>query len=262
MEPQSQSKPQLAADRWFATEATAPDAVAQLFCLPHAGAGASTYRDWQALIGADVEVVPVQLPGREARFAEPLVTSAAELVGALAGPLLERADKPFALFGHSMGALLAYELAHELVRLGRPPVHLVVSGYVAPQLPRHPLAGLVHKLPDDRVVRHIEALQGTAGEVLEHPDLLQLLLPVIRADYELCETHRFVERPPLPVPVTALGGTDDPGVGDAALQGWRELTAADFGAESFPGGHFFLHEQLDEVTGIVRGVTLSESSRT
>ncbi|MFI6696494.1 thioesterase II family protein [Streptomyces sp. NPDC050433] len=258
MKPQPEPRP--GASRWFPPTATAPDATAQLFCLPHAGAGAATYRDWQSTIGGDVEVVPVELPGRGARFAEPLVTSATENVEALAGPLLERADKPFALFGHSMGALLAYELAHELVRLGRPPVHLVVSGYAAPQLSPRSRGGQVYTLSDDRLVQHIKALQGTAGEVLDHPELLELLLPVIRADYQVCETHEFTERPPLPVPVTALGGTEDPAGDDEALRGWRELTDAEFRVATFLGGHFFLHEHLDDVAGIVRRAAISQPS--
>ncbi|WP_246204076.1 thioesterase II family protein [Streptomyces tailanensis] len=248
--------------RWFAAETTAPDAVARLFCLPHAGAGASAYREWQSKVGPDVEVVPVQLPGREARFAEPPVTSAAEIVKHLAGSLVERAGgKPFALFGHSMGALLAYELTHELLLVGRPPVHLVVSGYGAPHLPRSTAYGVVHKLPDAELARHIEALQGTAGEVLEHPELLELLLPILRADYELCETYRFVGHPPLPVPVTALGGTEDPGATEPQLRAWGELTTAPFTATSFPGGHFYLNAQLDDLTRIARDAVLPPASR-
>lgn len=258
MIPQPEPRPD--ASRWFPPKATVPDATTHLFCLPHAGAGAATYRHWQTAIGTDVEVVPVELPGRGARFSEPLVTSATENVTALAGPLLERASKPFALFGHSMGALLAYELAHELVRLGRPPVHLVVSGYAAPQLPPRPDSGKVHTLTDDQLVQHLKALQGTAGEVLDHPELLELLLPVIRADYQLCETHRFTERAPLPVPVTVLGGTEDPNGDDASLRGWEELTAAGFRVATFSGGHFFLHEHHDQVIDIVRNAAFSQPS--
>ncbi|MFD7612812.1 thioesterase II family protein [Streptomyces sp. NPDC059828] len=247
--------------RWFAAETTAPDAAARLFCLPHAGAGASAYREWQAKVGPDVEVVPAQLPGREARFAEPTVTSATVIAKDLVEPLVERAGgKPFALFGHSMGALLAYELTHELVAVGRPPVHLVVSGYGGPQLPRPSVYGVVHRLPDDRLAQHVEALQGTAGEVLEHPELLKLLLPVLRADYELCETYRFVGRPPLPVPVTALGGIEDPSTTDSLLGAWGELTTERFTATRFPGGHFYLTEQLDEVTRAARDAALRLAS--
>lgn len=238
--------------RWFAAEATAPQAAAQLFCLPHAGGGASAYRDWQAVAGPDVEVVPVHLPGRESRFAEPPAVSAAELADRLAGPLLERADRPFALFGHSMGALLAYELTHELLRRGRPPGRLLVSAYPAPHLSRPGSADTVHSLPDQLLVEHVRAHRGTAGEVLDHPELLELLLPAIRADYALCETYRFADRPPLPVPVTVLGGADDPGVGEEELRAWARLTTAGCTVEILPGGHFYLHGQLDAVAAVLR----------
>ncbi|OON72759.1 thioesterase II family protein [Streptomyces tsukubensis] len=248
--------------RWFAPQAAAPDTAARLFCLPHAGAGASAYREWQPKVGPGVEVVPVQLPGREARFAEPLITSAGGVAKELAEPLVERSGgKPFALFGHSMGALLAYELTHELVLAGCPPVHLVVSGCTAPHLPSSAGREVVHQLPDARLVRHIEALRGTPGEVLDQPELLELLLPVVRADYQLYETYRFVDRLPLPVPVTALRGTEDPETTESGLRAWDGLTTAPFQAVAFPGGHFYLNAYLDEVTELARAAALRSAAR-
>jgi surfactin synthase thioesterase subunit len=242
--------------RWFAPGPSVPGARAQLFCLPHAGGGAAAYRDWQAALGPEVEVVPARLPGREARFAEAPVTSAAEVVERLAGPLLARAEGPFALFGHSMGALLAYELAHELVARGRPPVHLVVSGHPAPQRVRRSSGEAVHTLPGPALVRHLRAFQGPADEVLNHPEMLELLLPVIRADYRLCETHRFADRPPLPLPVTALGGAHDPGVGPEDVRAWQEETSDRFSYDILPGGHFYLHARLETVAGRARAAAL------
>jgi medium-chain acyl-[acyl-carrier-protein] hydrolase len=253
--------------RWFAEQPPVPDAVIQLVCLPHAGAGAATYREWQSNLGPAVEVITPQLPGREARFSEPSATSTAEVVDALVEPLLERLDdpsaplptgaegrpaRPFALFGHSMGALLSYELAHELVRRGRPPAHLFVSGYSAPHLPRNPRYDVVHELPDAELIEHIAALQGTDGAVLEHPELIQMLLPVMRADYKVCETHRYTERPPLSLPVTALGGTTDPGVPEENLRAWGDLTESELVVRQFPGGHFYLHARFDEVMDVLR----------
>ncbi|MFF0379822.1 thioesterase II family protein [Actinoplanes missouriensis] len=241
---------------WFGRDVT-PAAAAQLFCLPHAGAGASTYRQWQALAGPEVAVVPVRLPARESRFGEPPIRSAAAMADALLHPLMDRAgERRFALFGHSMGALLGYELAQRLTRLGRPPAHLVVSGYAAPHLSSPSGEGTVHQLSDPDLVDHLKALDGTAGEVLNEPKLLELLLPVIRADYELCETYRYPGHPPLPVPITALGGTEDPDLGEGRLQAWRELTTAAFTVVPFTGGHFYLNEHLDEVVGIARDASL------
>lgn len=233
----------------------------QLFCLPHAGAGASAYRHWPQLLPPTVDLVPIQLPGREARFAEPPARTAAEVVDGVLEPLLDRISGPFALFGHSMGALLSYELAHALADRGRPPAHLFVSGYAAPQRIR-PTGGIVHLLPDDELLEHLEYLEGTPPEVLASPELLRLLLPVCRNDFGLCETHVFRPRPPLRIPVTALAGVADRGAPPAEVEAWRELTTGDFVHRSFPGGHFYLLEQAaDVVAAVVERLPLGGSAR-
>lgn len=221
----------------------------KLFCLPHAGAGVAAYRDWPARLAPAVEVVPVRLPGRETRRREPLAHSVAELVADLAPPLLAAAHGPFALFGHSMGALVSYELAHALCTAGRPPVHLVVSGQQAPHLPAP--GEDVHALPDDELVEHVTELSGTPREVLAYPGMLEYLLPIMRADFELCETYEHTPRPPLDVPITALAGADDEICTGDALTAWQELTTAAATAHLFPGGHFYLHDHLDEVIATV-----------
>lgn len=210
-----------ARERWFLPNReavpTAEDAL-QLFCLPHAGAGASAYRDWAPLLAPSVKVVGVQPPGRENRFADPYTPSATLLSHELAEAVAERAQGAFALFGHSMGALLAYETAHRLAALGRAPACLFVSGYWAPQLPHR--RRQVHLLPEDELIRQLRDLEGTVPEVLDHPKLLEFLLPLIRADFELCETYRWSSRPLLDVPVVALGGASDPGVEVPPLAAW------------------------------------------
>ncbi len=241
----------MTATRWFPPSAATGTETVQLVCLPHAGAAASAYLEWTPLRDKGIEVVPVQLAGRGARFPEPASSSATEIVGQLADPLLDRVDRPFALFGHSMGALLAYELAHALADRGRPPAHLFVSGYVPPHLPPHSGDLVVHALPDDELVEHVTSLAGTDAEVLGHPELLAVLLPVLRADFAVCETYRPVERPPLRVPVTALGGVDDPDLGEGVLEGWAVVTEAAFTAKSFPGGHFYLQERVRDVLDVI-----------
>ena len=222
----------------------------QLFCLPHAGAGASVYREWVALLAPEVNVVPVQLPGREGRYKEPPRRSVFQLADELAGPLADLAGPDFALFGHSMGALLAYRLTQELVARGRPPRRLFVSGLCAPQLgPAWPEA---HLLPDPDLITLMEELEGTSSEVLAHPDLVRLLLPLMRADLEVCATYRHPAEPALPVPVTALGGRRDPGVSVEEMQAWQQVTEGGFDAEFFPGGHFYLHTGQDEVLAALR----------
>jgi len=245
----------LAAAPWFPpcrAVATAPpelnaDAI-RLFCLPHAGAGASAYRDWLPLLAPTIEVVPVQLPGRESRYGEPAHRSASDLVAEMSEPLADRAVGDFALFGHSMGALLSYELAHELSALGKPPRHLFVSGLGAPHLP--PARAPAYNLPDDELLAVIVELEGTSAEVLAQPELVKMLLPVLRADLEVCETY-VTHRGRLQVPITALGGRHDPGVSLDRLRAWGSLTSADFHLAAFDGGHFYLQATLDDVAAVL-----------
>ncbi len=228
-----------------------------LFCLPHAGAGASAYWDWVPLLAPEVQVVPIQLPGRESRYKEPALRSAFELTADLIGPLTERvagrgADRAaeqagpgFAIFGHSMGGLLAYELTRALTIKGMPPKHLFISGLRAPHLPpSHPP---VHLLPDPELLAVMEELGGTSPEVLAHPELVQLMLPVIRADFEVCDTYAHLHQGRLPVPITVLGGLADPSVSVSEMRAWRDLTSAGFEAEFYPGDHFYLHTSEAEV---------------
>ena len=167
----------------------------------------------------------------------------------MTGPLAGRAGSDFALFGHSMGALLCYELAHVLSALGKPPRHLFVSGLGAPHLP--PAGPRLHDLPDDELLTVIAQLEGTSPEVLAQPELVQLLLPLFRADLQVWETY-IHRRDSLHVPITAMGGRDDPGVGLDILGAWGSLTSADFHLEVFDGGHFYHHAAPDEVAAVIR----------
>jgi medium-chain acyl-[acyl-carrier-protein] hydrolase len=212
-------------------------ARARVFLFHHAGGSASSYRLGKHL-PPDVEVCPVQLPGRENRFAEPLLTDVGTVVSELADAI--PADLPFVFFGHSMGALLAYEVARRL-----PPEHLVVSAHRAPHLPdTTPLRGL----DDDALVaRLVETIP-----VLADPDLREIFLPILRADLTLCETYRFTPGAPLPCPVTVLGGTEDDLVGEAELAAWRTHTSAAFAVRMVPGGHFYLRGAEPLVAETVR----------
>lgn len=220
-----------------------------LFCLPHAGAGPVAFREWSTLLDPRIEVVPVQYPGRPPRLAEPPETSLKRLAMRLAGPVAERAaDVPYALFGHSMGALVAYEVACVLTRLGRPPVRLLVSGQTAPHLYR---PTRVHALSDDGLVDHISRLEGTPKDVLANPSLLEVLLPVLRADFALCESYVYADTPLLGAGITVLGGTDDPGVDPELLDRWGDLTEGGCDVRVFPGGHFYLFEQQLSVLELI-----------
>jgi medium-chain acyl-[acyl-carrier-protein] hydrolase len=241
-----------------AAPALAPGATA-LFCLPHAGAGASAYRLWPELLAPGIEVVPVQLPGREGRYHEPARRSAAELAAELIGPVSDRAGAGFAIFGHSMGALVGYELAHALTARNRPVRHLFVSGLRPPHLAAP--ERMVHRLPDSELIDVLVELEGCPPDVLKLPDLVRLLLPVLRADFEVCETYRCPPHRPLPVPITAMCGDSDPTVNARQLREWRSLTSSAFNVSVFPGGHFYLQTRLRELAAVLAGHLRESISR-
>jgi surfactin synthase thioesterase subunit len=185
-----------------------------------------------------VEVCLIQLPGRENRFDEPAIDRVEWLVGQLSDGLAPYLDRPFALFGHSMGALIAFELARRLDVLGLEPVHLFASGYHAPHLPsRSPVR---HGLPDREFMTAIRNLKGVPIEVLEDGELLELMLPTLRSDFRLAETYTYVPRPLLRCAVTAFGGLEDQEVTPDEIQAWSLHTTGSFEMHVLPGGHFFL----------------------
>lgn len=218
----------------------------RVFCFPYAGGGASVFREWPRELVPRVEIFPVQLPGRESRWREPAVPALAGLIRQLADIMRAAAKVPFVLFGHSMGALIAFELARELRRRDvRGLAHLFVSGARAPQMPdRHPP---IHDLPDLELLHELGTLNGIPEAILRHDELHQLLLPALRADLTLCETYEYHPEPPLPCPISAYGGTEDPRVCAEEVQGWSVHTASEFRERFFPGAHFFINTARDAV---------------
>lgn len=233
-------------DRWILRPRPNPRARLRLLCLPHAGGGASAFRGWADALPADVEVCPVQLPGRENRIAEAPLERLEPLVQALADAVEPYLALPLAVFGHSNGALVGFELARTLRARGLPgPVHLFASGRRAPDLP--PDRGPIGHLPEDEMLRELAELGGLPAEMLEHRELLALLVPTLRADVRVHETYEFREQAPLACPITAYGGVADPRVSHEQLAAWERHTAGPFTLRSFPGGHFYLHEQRASV---------------
>jgi len=238
-----------------------PRALVRLFCFPYAGAGAVVYRPWTPLVPREIELAPVHIPGRGHRFGEAPFRSLPELVESLAGELAPFLDRPFAFFGHSMGALVSYELALHLRGAGMPlPAHLLVSGRRAPHLP--PVKPPCHALPEPEFRAKLQELQGTPREVLEHPELLEVVGPILRADFEVCETYCFgEEEAPLECPVSAFGGVDDPDVSRESVYAWSERTRGPFRARMFPGGHFFLNEHPEPLVRAVSEDLLTTVAR-
>ncbi|AHF03941.1 oleoyl-ACP hydrolase [Marichromatium purpuratum 984] len=230
------------ATRWIRRPQPRPAARLRLFCLPHAGGTPALFKHWPPLLPEWIEPLMVCLPGRENRFDEPLPEDIPALVAQLAGAVRPWLDRPWALFGHSMGATLAYELTQTLVAQGGPmPEHLVVSARIPPQRHR---GGDLHRRDDDALCARLIALGGTPPELLSRPEFRAVVLPAIREDYRLIETYRpDLERAPLPCPLTVFRGRDDADLDAEAAGAWSCCTSADFRIESFPGGHFYLSDK-------------------
>lgn len=239
-------------DPWIVRPRPNPRARLRLFCFPFAGGGASSYRGWPAHLPADIEVAAIQLPGREERLREPAFTSASELCARLVAVLAPYLDRPFALFGHSMGALLAFELTRVLRTIGRTaPVHLFVSAHCGPRK-AHCLPPVIG-MPDRELVRLIRRLGGTRDEVLEDGDVMRLMLPLLRADLTVCETYSYVAAEPLACPISAFGGILDQVVRRADVLAWGAETHGGFQARMFPGGHFFLDDVKPRLLQAITG---------
>ena len=239
----SQSTNADAVDRWISFRKPDPNTQLRLFCFPYAGAGALIFRRWSDALPHEVEVCPIQLPGRGTRLTEPPFTKLSCLIEALARALVPLLDKPFAFFGHSLGALIAFELAREIRRQhGLHPVRLFASAGRAPQIPHR--APPIHTLPDNEFLAELRRLNGTPRELLDHEELMEVMLPILRADFSLYETYLYSTEPPLNCPISAFGGLQDCRVSASDLEAWRSQTSASFSLRMFPGGHFFLKEPL------------------
>ncbi|HET6977275.1 MAG TPA: alpha/beta fold hydrolase [Pyrinomonadaceae bacterium] len=225
---------------WLAGVKPNPEASLRLFCFPYAGGGATIFRTWQAELPKEVEVCPVQLPGRGRRLKEAAYTNVHTLVQELAQGLFPFLGKPFAFFGHSMGASISFELARYLRREHHlMPRHLFISGRRAPHMPA--LHTPIYNLPDAEFMVGLRDLNGTPVEALEQPDLMELLLPLLRADFELSETYTYLNGPLLDCPMSIYGGEGDDDVPREHLEAWGELTTGTVSLKMFPGDHFFLN---------------------
>lgn len=229
----------------------AADAGIRLFCFPHAGGGPSFFRAWRQALAPDIDVRPVLLPGRESRLRELPYRRVEQLIDPLCSALLPYLDRPYALFGHSMGSIVAYEAARRLARrTGRVPFRLLVSGRRAPELPSRRRS--FSALPEKDFLTALATLNGTPPEVLGQPQLVQLLLPALRADFELNETYQPLPGPMLDCPLTACMGLDDPEVDPVELLAWRAVTTADFTLRIFGGDHFYLRDGRPDVLSALR----------
>jgi surfactin synthase thioesterase subunit len=234
---------------WLNLSKSAAEPAIRLFCLPYAGAGAGAYRDWPGYLPDGIGMIAVQPPGREGRFGEPPIDRMPAYVSQLAEAAAPLLDRPYALFGHSIGARVAFELCRRLRQDGMPlPARLYLSGCPAPQLPAPPPRW---DLPDEEMIASLRDLGGTPPEVLDSPQLLTLFLPVLRADFALVETFPHAEEPPLPVPIRGFAGRADPEAPPESVRAWAPHTTEWFESHEFDGDHFFLHAQRDALLGLL-----------
>jgi medium-chain acyl-[acyl-carrier-protein] hydrolase len=227
-----------------------PRAALRLFCFPYAGGGALVYRNWGEILPRDIDVCAVQLPGRGNRLRESPFNRMTQVVEAVGREIVPLLDRPYALFGHSMGAIISFELARLLRRDGlSAPTHLFASGHKAPQIPK--TEPFTYNLPQAEFIEELQRLNGTPKEVLDHPELMQIMIPLLRADFESIQTYSYKDEPPLDCPITALDGLHDPGMGRETLEPWREQTTAAFNLRMFPGDHFFLHAERASLLRVI-----------
>jgi medium-chain acyl-[acyl-carrier-protein] hydrolase len=225
---------------WLICPKPNPQAKVRLFCFPYAGGGATIYHKWHMGLPSSVEVCAVQPPGRGNRLMDKPFTNLMTMVHAVAEGINAALDKPFVFFGHSMGAMMAFELSRLLRQKQRiQPLHLFVSGRMAPHIPSEDEP--TFHLPDQEFLEKLRELNGTPRELLENAELMQVMLPLLRADFEVCQTYDYVPGPPLTCPVTIYGGLQDEKISEEKFEAWKEHTADKFVRRMFPGDHFFIH---------------------
>ena len=228
-------------NKWFVCPQASPAAETRLFLFPYAGGGPAAFHKWLSGLPDSIEARIAHYPGRGSRHAEAPVKQIGTLAEHLLLAMQPLLDKPFALFGHSLGALVAFELAHRLRRNGLlQPQILFVSACGAPHLsdPHPP----IHSLPAGDFIGALQQLNGIPSELLHQPEAMQLLLPIVRADFEAIENHVHSPKElPLDFPIVAFGGLDDPRVRPEHMEGWSLHTSAEFHSQYYPGDHFFIH---------------------
>ena len=244
-------------DKWFFCKNPRPQAAVRLFCFPFGGGGASIFHNWSDAMGEHIEVRALQLPGRETRFREPRETDFNNLIKDIVTALNAYQDKPFAMFGYSLGSLLAFEVCRELRRQNmKTPLHLFIAALSAPQLPPpHPP---ISSLQDQEFVQKVEYYYQPQGEAWNNLELRNLLLPVLKDDIALYESYVYREEPPLMCPIDVFAGDRDRATPVESTQYWSHQTSNRMEHHVFDGGHFFIDNAVREIQSLVSNSLIQE----
>ncbi|HMK91064.1 MAG TPA: alpha/beta fold hydrolase [Methylocystis sp.] len=226
-------------------------AAVRLFCFHHAGGGASAYQAWPSLLGDQIELCALQTPGRENLFGLSRHRDVSSLLSELTPRLRPWLSQPFAFFGHSLGALVAFATTHQLLREGGPlPRLLILSACRPPHAPRE--EAFLSDVPEERLLEAIRELGSDSASALANAELREILLPILRDDLAMAETFPRRPWPPLPRPILVFGGSDDRSAPLAQLSEWKSYTRAEFDVQIFPGGHFYTEENKEALTRRIR----------
>ena len=237
--------------QWFEAVIPVEKRALQLFCFPYAGGSAQVFRHWQQHFSSDVSLWLAHLPGRDKRFAQPPFKSLKELVEVLADAIVPMLWEDYAFWGHSMGALISFELARELRRRKHAlPGAMFVGGCRAPQVPAS--APTTFDLPEEDFIGQLKRLNGTPRELFEDPETLKFFLPTLRADFQTTETYAYQPEDPLACAIYAYGGLQDTDVPVKSLRAWGQQTSRKFEARLFPGDHFFIHSSTPNLIDVLR----------
>ncbi len=223
---------------------------ASLLCFPFAGGGTVAFHPWKKLLHPDIALLLVQLPGREMRLREEPFRSLTPLIEALVSELIPWLKPPFAFYGHSMGALIVFEVTRMLRDMGAPiPSHLFVSSFRAPHLPDPDY--MIAKLPENEFIEKLKQYDGIAPAILSNPELMEIFLPILKADFNILASYHYTQKEPLPCPITAFAGLSDPKVNKEQIEAWQDHTTGRFDSYFFPGGHFFMNGSQTEVLKLI-----------
>jgi medium-chain acyl-[acyl-carrier-protein] hydrolase len=246
------------ASSWLFKPKPRPKAELKLFCFAYAGGNANIFRNWTSSLDPRIELNAIQLPGRAARFKEPLLDSMQAILDALEQALTPEFDKgEFAFFGHSMGASIAFELARILqAKQKRLPKRVIVSGRRAPSLPIKEDRKSIHDLPKQEFIEQLKNLNGTPNELLEHEDLMELMEPILRSDFKVIETWKYQQSEPLNTPLSIFSGFDDEHVSERSLAAWSKESKYACESVIFPGDHFYLKKYEIELVDKINNILL------